>query len=131
MVELSTEWSISARSLGCEMVELLDPTPLEAALLKVFHELYGVRGFPTPEQVRVRRRENTGAGRFVDLEAEVLDSELGDGYLDLGGHFIEMEGIPNGLMAVVRITDGRPEQLEIAVYGNDPWDGQEREWSIV
>ena len=109
----------------------LDPTPLEAALLKEFHRLYEARGFPAPEQVRVRSRENTGAGRYVDLDTDVMESELDDGYLDLGGRFIEMEGMPNGLMAVVRIKDHRTDQLEIAVYGNDPWDGQEREWSIA
>ena len=112
-------------------MQVLDPTPLEAALLEVFHGLYGTRGFPSPERVRVRSRENTGAGRYVDLDVEVVQSELEDGYLDLGGRFIEMEGIPNGLMAVVHIKDHRPDQLEIAVYGNDPWDGQEREWSIA
>lgn len=108
----------------------LDPTPLEAALLKEFHRLYGARGFPAPEQVRVRSRDNTGAGRYVDLVTEVMESELDNGYLDLGGHFIEMKGVPYGLMAVVYIKDHQPEQLEIAVYGNDTWDGQEHEWSI-
>lgn len=112
-------------------MRFLDPTPLEAALLKTFHRLYGARGFPSPERVRVRSRENTGAGRYVDLEAEVAESELDDGYLDLGGSLIEMEGIPNGLMAVAHIKDRRPDQLEIAVYGNDPWDGEERKWSIT
>jgi hypothetical protein len=111
-------------------MKLLDPSPLEAALLNAFYRLYGARGFPAPEKVRVRNRENTGAGRYVDLHVEV-GSELDDGYLDLGGQFIEMEGVPNGLMAVVHVKDHRPNQLEIAVYGNDPWDGHERKWSIA
>lgn len=111
-------------------MKVLDLSPLEAALLRVFHELYGARGFPSPEGIRVRKRENTGAGRYVDLDVET-DSQLEDGYLDLGGQFIEMEGVPHGLMAVVHVRDHRPDQLEIAVYGNDPWDGHERKWSIA
>lgn len=112
-------------------MRFLEPTPLESALLQTFHELYGALGFPSPKCMHVCRRDNTGAGRFVDLDSEVGESELDDGYLDLGGRFIEMEGIPNGLMAVVRIKDRRPDQLEIAVYGNDPWDGEERPWFIT
>ncbi len=111
-------------------MKMLDPSPLEAALLKIFHELYGDRGFPAPDMIRVRSRENTGAGRYLDLHVQV-ESKLDDGYLDLGGQFIEMEGVPNGLMAVVHIKNHRPDQLEIAVYGDDPWDGQERQWSIA
>ena len=111
-------------------MKMLDPSPLEVALLKAFHKLYGDRGFPAPDRIRVHNRENTGAGRYLDLHVDV-DSQLDDGYLDLGGQFIEMEGIPNGLMAVVHVKDHRPKQLEIAVYGADSWDGQERKWSIA
>jgi|CXWL01.1.fsa_nt_gi hypothetical protein len=111
-------------------MKLLTPTPLEFALLRTFYDLHGAHGFPPPEEISVRNRENTGAGRYVDLNVEE-DSELEDGYLDLGGQFIEMEGVPSGLMAVVLIKDRRPYQIEIAVYGDDPWDGHERRWSIV
>jgi len=103
---------------------------METAVLAVFHELYQDRGFPAPDNVRVRRRENTGSGRYVDLDS-ARDVHLDDGYVDLGGRFIAMQGVPNGLMAVVRITGHRVQQLEIAVYGEDPWDGEENEWSIV
>jgi hypothetical protein len=65
------------------------------------------------------------------LDVDLVGSTLEDGYLDLAGRFIEMDGIPNGLMAVVRIKDGQPDQLEIAVYGDTPWDGQEHRWSIT
>lgn len=105
-------------------------TPLEIALLEKFYTMYKDLGFPPPGKLSVRARVNTGAGRFVDLHAEA-DSGIEDGYLDLGGQFIDMDGIPNGLMAVVLIKNGRPNQLEIAVYGDDPWDGSERRWSIV
>jgi len=50
---------------------MTDPlSPLERAILEEFHGLYRDRGFPPPERVTVRRRKNTGAGRYVDLIAE-------------------------------------------------------------
>jgi hypothetical protein len=42
-----------------------------------------------------------------------------------------MSGVPNGMMAVARVKDHRIQQIEISVYGDDPWDGEEREWAIV
>ena len=108
----------------------LEPTPLETALLEEFHRLYGERGFPAPEAVRLLRRENTGAGRFVHLGVED-EMTREEGPLDLGGHYIEMKGVPYGLMALVHVRDRRPEYLEIVVYGNEGWDGVERAWSLV
>ena len=104
-------------------------SPLESALLTVFHSLNAARGFPPPDQFRILRRENTGAGRYVDVQVSA-DTQLEDGYIDLGGRFIEMDGIPHGLMAVMRIKDHRPTQIEIAVYGNHSWNGEETNWSI-
>jgi hypothetical protein len=102
---------------------------LESALLTEFHVLYQNRGFPHPSKVLVVGRENTGAGRYVKLHtAEPPMSE--SGYLDLGGKFISMDGVPYGLMAVVDVSDGRPSEIEIAVYGEFDWDGEERSWSI-
>ena len=121
-------WCRVVRLSGCHEPHLA--TPLEAALLAAFHEIYKDRGFPSPDRLRVRCRENTGSGRYVDIES--LDTtRLDDGYLDLGGRFIEMPKVPNGLMAVVRIEDHRVRQIEISVYGEDPWDGEERNWKIV
>ena len=108
----------------------LQLSPLETALLAVFHELYNDQGFPFPEAIRVLRRENTGGGRYVDLES-VKHVQLDDGHIDLGGRYIEMSGLPNGLMAVVLIKNNRIQQIELAVYGGDFWDGEERDWSIV
>jgi hypothetical protein len=105
-------------------------SPLEATLLAIFYELYKDRGFPAPGMVHVRRRENTGSGRYVDLDS-IESPQLEDGYLDLGGRFIEMSGVPNGLMAVAHVKNHRVEQIELSVYGNDPWNGEEREWKIV
>lgn len=107
-----------------------DLSPLEAALVTAFHELYGNHGFPLPTKVRVRQRENTGSGRYVDIDAEDR-VDLEDGSVDLGGRFIEMSGVPTGLMAVAHIKNHRVQQIEIAVHGDGHWDGAERHWSIV
>ena len=105
-------------------------SPLEEALLSAFYDLYKDRGFPSPDRLRVRRRENTGSGRYVDLHSIDM-TRIDDGYLDLSGRFIEMAGVPNGLMAVARIKDHRVREIEISVYGKDSWDGEERTWKIV
>ncbi|MSP95159.1 MAG: hypothetical protein EXR00_07775 [Alphaproteobacteria bacterium] len=103
---------------------------LETIILRTFHETYSNLGFPPPENIAVRRRENTGAGRYVDLaSADTLTIE--DGYLDLAGRYIRMSGVPNGLMAVVAIQHGKLDQLEIATYGDVSWDGEERTWAII
>ena len=106
------------------------PSPLEMAILTTFHDLYKDSGFPSPKGVQVRRRENTGSGRYVDL-VPVESPLLPEGHLDLGGHFIEMAGVPNGLMAVVRVKDHCVDQIEISVYGDAPWSGEEVKWKIV
>ena len=108
----------------------LEPTSLESALFREFHVLYSQDGFPPPQEISILKRENTGAGRYLTLSS-TRASGLEDGYLDLGGKFIEMQGIPNGMMAVAIIANGSVTQLEIAVYGGDPWDGSERSiWAI-
>jgi hypothetical protein len=106
------------------------PSSFEFAVLKVFHSLYGdTCNFPDPNEVSIVERSNTGAGRYVKLESSIQVA-MPDGYLDMGGRYIQMEGVPNGLMATVAITKGRIDVLEIAVYGNTSWDGQEKSWSI-
>ena len=109
---------------------MLQQTPLESALLNRFHELYHANGFPAAKVVRVIRRENTGGGRYVDIASDER-VHLDDGYIDLEGKFIEMNGIPNGMMAVAVIKDGRLTTLEFTVYGGDYWDGVERGWKFV
>ena len=105
-------------------------TPLEAALMEKFHHIYKSSGFPAPKGVRVRHRENTGSGRYVDLQFDE-PTQLGDGYLDLAGSFIEMAGLRDGMMAVLFVQAHRVRQLEITVYGTEHWDGEEREWKFV
>jgi hypothetical protein len=106
------------------------PTPLELSILQVFYEEYGIQGFPSPDVINVNARENTGAGRILSLRTNTRVS-CQDGYLDMGGRFIEMKGVPNGLMAVVSVVRSGLDQLEIATYGNDSWDGEERDWKII
>lgn len=103
---------------------------MERAVLQAFYEAYAETGFPPPDKVAVRRRENTGGGRYVELDSEA-NLNIEDGYLDLPGRFIRMSGVPNGLMAIVAVEDSRLAQLEFAVYGEDSWDGEERTWAIV
>ena len=104
-------------------------TPLESALIAEFHRLYADRGFPKPDTLRVIRRTNTGAGRYVDLACDAI-AAIPDGYLDLGGGFVKIPAVPNGLMAVIHVEAGKPTCLELAVHGDDPWDGSESGWSI-
>lgn len=105
-------------------------SPLESALLTVFHKEYRERGFPSPTEVRVISRENTGAGRYSKLSSTAHISGP-DGVLDMNGKYIQMEGLPHGMAAVVSIRRGAIDQLEIAVYGEESWDGVERRWSIL
>ena len=119
-----------AHSAGSTCVTDSDLSSLEYGTLRVFHEMYGSVGFPAPQDIAVVRRESTGAGRYVELKCDA-SLTIGDGFLDLGGRYIEMSGVANGLMAVVSVDGGAVTQLEFSVYGNQVWDGQEREWSIV
>jgi hypothetical protein len=108
----------------------IEKTGLETAVLDRFHQLYEAQGFPPAERIGVLRRENTGGGRYVDLECDA-PLHLEDGYIDLGGSFIEMKGLPNGMMAVVLVKGGHATTLEFTVYGGDSWNGEESDWRIV
>lgn len=110
-------------------MEDISKTSLESALLLVFHELYGNIGFPPPDVVRIVGRTNTSAGRYVDL---ACDSAIQyEGLLDMQGRYIELNGVENGLMAVVQVKNNRLQDIELAAYGGASWDGQERGWAIV
>jgi hypothetical protein len=108
----------------------LSQTALESELLALFYELYGHQGFPPPQEIRVLSRENTGGGRYVELECRD-DVKLHDVYLDMGGRYISMKSLPSGMMAVVQIKNHKVSLLELAVYGGDHWDGTEKDWAIV
>lgn len=108
----------------------IQQSALETAVLDRFRQLYQGKGFPSAELIRVLRRENTGCGRYVDLECDT-PVQLNDGYIDLDGAYIEMESLKNGMMAVVLVRDSRVRVLEFTAYGGDSWSGDEREWKIV
>jgi len=108
----------------------IQPSALETAVLDRFHQLYQEKGFTPAESIRVLRRENTGGGRYVDIESDA-PVQLSDGYVDLGGSYVELSGLPNGMMAVALVKNGRLMTLELTVYGGDSWDGEERDWKIV
>lgn len=111
-------------------MNMIPSSALEVAVLDCFHLLYQAHGFPLSEVIRVLRRENTGGGRYVALECD-QQVQLEDGYIDLGGRFIEMVGLPNGMMAVVLVKNKNLQLLEFTVYGGDFWDGEERDWKLV
>lgn len=111
------------------MTSQLQPTALESALLDEFHALYAKDGFPDPQQIGLMSRDNTSCGRYVELSASGAAMKR-NGYLDLGGKYIEIEGVPNGMMAVVLITEGHPKVLELTAYGGDNWDGTECRWAL-
>ena len=104
-------------------------TPLESAVLARLYELHAGAGFPASNHLEVTSRDNTPCGRYVGLQC-VSGVTMADGYYDLGGGYIEMAGIPNGMMAVAKVAQGVPVELEFAVYGGASWDGAESHWSI-
>ena len=55
---------------------------------------------------------------------------MSDGYYDVGGKYIEIEGVPHGMMAVARVAGGMLVEIEMTVYGGYSWDGIERQWCI-
>jgi hypothetical protein len=108
----------------------IEKSSLETAVLERFYDLYRAQGFPAADSIRAISRENTGGGRYIQLECSDR-VQLPDGYIDLAGSFIEMKDLPNGMMAVVLVKDNRVAILELTVYGGDHWDGEERDWRIV
>ena len=76
------------------------------------------------------RRENTGAGRFTYLE-DSFGQRLRDGSYTAQGRLLEIEGVRDGLAFVIDVRDGKLRYLELAVYGNEGWDGVERRWRIL
>ncbi len=107
----------------------MTPSPLERAILTRYYDAFSDQGFPSPDSIGVLARENSGAGRFVDLQAPLTSiSQHACGLPDDIG--IEMEGLANGLGFVLFIENGRLDMLEFHTYGED-WDGEERPWRFV
>jgi hypothetical protein len=111
-------------------MDTIQPTPLETAVLRCFHDIYGVRGFPPVEEIEIVKRENTGSGRYLDLRAEA-EVDIDDGYIDLGGRYVEMPTVPAAIMAVVQVRKRRIVLLEFTAYEGESWNGTEIGWTIV
>jgi hypothetical protein len=78
----------------------------------------------------VVRRENTGAGRFTYLQ-DLNRQPLQDGTYGAQERLLELEGVRDGAAFVVDVTNNTIGHIEIAVYGNESWDGVERGWRIM
>lgn len=105
-------------------------TPLERALLELFHGTFKGFGFPAPSELRISSRVNTGAGRLTHLAHEgVVRSP--DGELWGDDSHIEMVGLESGASCVVQIANGKVAYLELMVNGDTEWDGSEQPWTVV
>ena len=103
-------------------------TPLERELVELV-AAENWDGFRT-DGLRVVRRENTGAGRYTYFEDE-YKQYLHDGTYGAQGKLLEMDEVKCGLAFVIDVSAGSINYLEIAVYGNESWDGVERAWRLV
>jgi hypothetical protein len=82
------------------------------------------------DDLRVLKRENTGAGRFTYL-ADRRDQTLADGSYSAQGRLVELPGVRNGLGFIVDISRSRISHIELFTFGNETWDGSEADWKIV
>lgn len=105
-------------------------TPLEHDLLRHFYSRYKQIGFPSPEEISVRSRKSSSAGRYTYFD-HGGHLKRADGQLDLGEFSqVDMDGLDAGASFWVEIEGGKVLYLEIAVNGDAHWDGSERNWSV-
>ncbi len=86
-------------------------------------------GFQT-DRLQVIKRENTGAGRYVYLKDD-REQDLPDGTYSVEGQMIEMAGVRNGLGFAIDVSASRINYVELFTFGNEDWDGIERQWKVV
>jgi hypothetical protein len=79
--------------------------------------------------LRVKKRENTGVGRYTYFD-DMYQQALPDGTYAAPGAIIEMDGIKNGLYFVIDVSSSAINFLELVTGGDESWDGIEREWQI-
>jgi hypothetical protein len=103
-------------------------TALETAVMQLVADQHWP-GFCL-DQLEVSRRECTGVGRYAHF-LDRAKQHLPDGSYAADAHFIEMDGVPNGLFFTVEVANGSISYLELVSCGADSWDGVERAWSIV
>ena len=102
-------------------------SPLEHAVVEVIAR-ENWPGFRV-DCLRVKKREETGVGRYVHFE-DICNQALVDGSYGAQGRVVEMQGIEGGLYFVIEVSSSRIEYLELATGGSDSWDGIERQWRI-
>jgi hypothetical protein len=103
-------------------------TELERAIVEVVSR-ENWNDFRTDE-LRVLKRENTGAGRFTYL-TDARDQALSDGSYSAQGRIVELRGVRNDLGFVVDVSRSRIGHIELFTFGNEKWDGSEADWKIV
>jgi hypothetical protein len=103
-------------------------TPLERACV----ELVAKEHWPEfrVDKLRVTSRENTGVGRYVDIE-DLHHQKLVDGVYQTRQHVIEMEGVELGLDFAVDVNLSQINFLELVTASTNGWDGVEREWKVI
>ncbi len=109
----------------CNMTEPMSPMEQSIIALVATENWPGFR----VDGLRVKRRENNGAGRYTYLEDQYKQA-LSDGTYTAQGKLLEMVGVPSGFAFLVDVSAGIINYIEIAVYGHEGWDGVEREWRI-
>lgn len=108
----------------------LGQTPLEAELLRLFHERHRDKGFPPPKEVEVMGRQNTGFGRFVDLKANArVESEKRTLFIEKCDVLIPTL-LNDHLFAIIFLKDHKISLLELSTNG-EVWDGNEEGYSII
>jgi len=78
--------------------------------------------------LRVKKRENTGVGRYVHFD-DLCNQALVDGHYSSPERLIEMHGATDRLQFEIAVSSSRIDYLEIVTSGE--WDGTERLWKIV
>jgi hypothetical protein len=99
-------------------------TALERAIYECMRSAHPQMRLPSADHLVAKSRTNTGAGRCVKLWGI---SGVRPGLIDMGGQYVEMHGVPHGLMA----ADTHESEMEIATYGIHDWDGTGLAWRIV
>lgn len=103
-------------------------TPLEYAIVRLFYEKYANIGFPSPDDIRVDTRENTGAGRYVNVSHPGTIHQA-DGPLWIEKYLL-MSNLPHGGGFDCYIQGGKLLHIEMYLNGDYYWDGSEGDWEI-
>lgn len=98
---------------------------LEKEILKVIAHEYPILRSHIP-YLRVKNREYTGVGMYVNLSYENYEDErvrlIEDGLLSVN-KVITLNGVENGLGFTLDIADGLVNFIELFTYDDETWDG--------